>query len=78
MQNTFVFVCSQLPLKNTRLHAGRVLESKIMIIRFRKLHIKAVKSNPLAQKIKEKQENSLRNCRSKNGCLVELFERNLI
>ena len=49
-----------------------------MIIRLRKLHIKAVKSNPLAQKIKEKQENTLRNCRSKNSCLTDFFERNSI
>ncbi len=49
-----------------------------MIINFRRLHIKAAKSNPLAQKIKEKQERTLRNCRSKNNYSSDLFERNSV
>lgn len=46
-----------------------------MIIRFRKLHIKTVKSNPLAQKIREKQEHTLHNCKSKNAYSLEFSEK---
>ena len=38
--------------------------------------IKSIKKNPLAQKIKEKQECTLRNCRIKNHDLTEITERN--
>lgn len=47
-----------------------------MITRNRKVCIKSMKTNPLAQKIRDKQECTLRNCHLKNHFLSELTERN--
>ena len=47
-----------------------------MITCNRKISIKSVKTNPLSQKIREKQECTLRNCRCRNQSSTELLERN--
>jgi hypothetical protein len=47
-----------------------------MILHNRKACIKSIKTNPLAQKIKDKQECTLRNCRVKTHYSTEILERN--
>ena len=47
-----------------------------MFINLKKIHIRAVKKNPLIDKLREKLENSICNCHSKKVFLSEELKIN--